>query len=278
MTPAAPRCARRWGVCDSFGSAGPTRKNGQEICCASSLILYKHDRGAQIPRTFSIMNTQTLLTSVILLAGTAASRATLAMWQSEVTAVGTAPATTNFTTIPGGSPILFNVGALTGDRSFEFIVNSPSGGISQALMGSQDPAVGRQGLKFDQCCNTGLYGMTNFGVIDYNSSSATDFGRDVHIVFTSNGSNTDMFTDGIYRFTYPTALIMQGVHGLGAADSFGTFFDVMAGNILGFASYDSALTPAEVLQHNNSFTAIPEPTGSLLAGLTALGMIIRRRR
>ena len=224
------------------------------------------------------MKTTTLLTSALLLVCTTASRASLLTWQNEVTAVGTAPATTLFTTIPGGSPILFNVGALTGDRSFEFIVNSPTGGISQALMGSQDSAVGRQGLKFDQCCNTGLYGMTNFGVIDYNSTTPTNFGRDVHIVFTSNGSTTDMFTDGIYRDTYPTGLIMAGVHGLGAADNFGTFFDVMAGNILGFASYDSALTPAEVLQHNNSFTGIPEPTGSLLAGVAALGMIIRRRR
>jgi hypothetical protein len=205
------------------------------------------------------------------------SNATLSMWQTEV-GTGAAPAATLFTTVPGGAPILFNVGNLTGDRSFEFIVNSPSGGISQALIGSQDPSVGRQGLKFDQCCNTGLYGMTNFGVIDYNSTQATDFGRDVHIVFTSDGATTNLYTDGIFRFNFPTGLIITGTHGLGAGDNFGVFFDVMAGDIKGFASYDTALTAAEVLQHNNAFSAVPEPAGALLSGLAALGLFMRRRR
>ncbi len=224
------------------------------------------------------MNSTTLLTSAILLAGVAGSQATLSAWQTEVSSVGTAPATTYFSTVPGGSPIIFNVGALSADRSFEFIVNSPSGGISQALIGTQDPANGRQGLKFDQCCNTGLYGMTNFGVIDYNSTTPTDFGRDVHIAFTSDGSSTNMYTDGIFRFSFPTGLIMTGNQGLGAGDNLGTFFDVMAGNILGFPSYDSALSAAEVFQHNNAFTVIPEPTGALLGVLAAFGILGRRRR
>src|SRR5262249_20778230 len=144
-----------------------------------------------------IMKPTGLLPALLLFATATASQATLSSWQSAVTGGSTAPATTLFTTVPGGSPILFNVGNLSGDRSFEFIVNSPSRGISQALMGSQAPSVGRQGLKFDQCCNTGFYGMTNFGVIDYTSTTPTDFGRDVDIVFTSDGSTTNMYTDGV---------------------------------------------------------------------------------
>jgi hypothetical protein len=228
--------------------------------------------------TIYTMSTRAFLASLFLLHGTVITHATLATWQAEVTGAGATPATTLFSTIPGGSPILFNVGSLGGDRSFEFIVNSVSGGISQALMGSQDSAVGRQGLKFDQCCNTGFYGMTNFGVIDYTSGTPTDFGRDVHIVFTSDGLTTDMFTDGIYRFTYPTGLIMTGTQGLGAGDNFGTFFDVMAGDIKGFASYDVALSPAEVLQHHDAFAVIPEPAGAGLAVFAAAGLFLRRRR
>ncbi len=225
------------------------------------------------------MNSTALFSAAILLFSTAASQATLSAWQNEVTGVGSAPATTNFSTVVGGAPIIFNVGSLSGDRSFEFIVNSPSGGISQALIGTQDPANGRQGLKFDQCCNTGVYGMTNFGVIDYNSSTPTDFGREVHIVFTSDGISTDMYTDGVFRFNYPTGLIMTGNQGLGAGDNFGGFFDIMAGDILGFASYDSALSPTEVAQHNTAFTAaVPEPTAVLLSGFAAMGMLVRRRR
>jgi hypothetical protein len=222
------------------------------------------------------MKTPPLLASAILLVSTAASRATLAMWQAEVTGAGTAPAATQFTTVAGGAPIIFNVGALAGDRSFEFIVNAPSGGLSQALMGTQDPLNGRQGLKFDQYPNTGVYGMTNFGVIDYNSTIPTDFGREVHIAFTSDGISTDLYTDGIFRFNFPTGLIMTGDQGLGAADNFGVFFDIMAGDILGFASYDSALSAAEVLQHHNAFV-IPEPASALLSGLALMGLLVRRR-
>ena len=219
-----------------------------------------------------------LIASTLILAASA-SHATLSAWQTEVSSVGTTPASSLFSSIPGGSPIIFNVGSLSGDRAFEFIVNSPTGGVSQALIGTQDPANGRQGLKFDQCCNTGVYGMTNFGVIDYNSSTPTDFGRDVHIVFTSDGTTTDMYTDGVFRISYATGLFMTDNQGLGAADNFGSFFDIMAGSILGFASYDSTLSPAEILQHNDAFTSVvPEPSGVLLSGLAALGMIARRRR
>lgn len=223
------------------------------------------------------MKFPSLLSAAVLLSGITSSHATLSMWQAQVTGAGATPAATMFSTIPGGSPILFNVGNLSGDRSFEFIVNSPSGGISQALMGSQDPAVGRQGLKFDQCCNTGFYGMTNFGVIDYLSSTPTNFGRDVHIAFTSDGLTTSMYTDGVFRESFPTGLIMTGTHGLGAADNFGVFFDVMAGNILGFASYDSALSAAEVAAHNTAFV-VPEPSAALFSGLAAAGLLLRRRR
>ena len=100
-----------------------------------------------------------------------------------------------------------------------------------------------------------------------------------HVVFTSDGVTTDMFTDGIFRFNYPTPLRMTGNQGIGAAtaDGVGAFFDVMQGNILGFASYDSALSPAEVAQHNGAFAAVPEP-GVVALGLVSLAGLARRRR
>ena len=216
-----------------------------------------------------------LLSALTLLGGVVSSNATLATWQAEVTGVGTAPAATLFTTVVGGSPIIFNVGTLTGDRAFEFVFNSSSGGISQAFMGTQDPAAGKQGLKYDQCCNTGTYGMTNFGVVDFFTSIPFDQNRDTHIVFTSNGVTTDMYVDGVNKATFATDLRMTGNQGLGAADNFGSFFDVMKGDILGFASYDAALSPSEIAAHAGAFV-IPEP-GTLALLLPVAGLMRRRR-
>lgn len=213
----------------------------------------------------------------LLLAGISTSHATLAMWQAEV-GTGAAPAATKFTTTAGGAPVIFNVGALSGDRSFEFIVNSPVGGFSQALIGTQDVANGRQGLKFDQWQSSGVYGVTDFGVVDLYSTTPSDYNRNVDVVFTSDGASTNMYTDGIFRFNFATGLRMMGNQGLGAGESAGSFFDVMAGDILGFASYDSALSAAEITQHQNAFAAIPEPCAAALAALISAGVMARRRR
>src|SRR6188474_3769996 len=88
-----------------------------------------------------------LLSCSFVLNGAQVARASLATWQTAV-GVGTAPVTTVFTPTSGASPALVNVGALTDDRSFEFIYNAgPTVAGSQALLGSQAGASGVQGLK-----------------------------------------------------------------------------------------------------------------------------------
>src|SRR5678815_1319429 len=96
----------------------------------------------------------------------------IVQWQNEVMNVGTTPTTTNFTTVSGTAPILVDVGDLTGDRSFEFIVNAGIGTASGAFLGSRS-ANGAQGLKFEQYQDSGVIGMTNFGVIDLYSNTAS---------------------------------------------------------------------------------------------------------
>jgi hypothetical protein len=219
------------------------------------------------------------LISAVLLAGTTLSHATLLTWQNAVSGAGTTPASTLFSTTTGAAPVVFNVGTLSGDRSFEFIVNSGPGGDSQALMGTQIAANGAQGLKFEQWQNTGMYGVTDFGVTDFVSTIPYDLNRDVHMVFTSDGTTTNMYVDGALRDNFLTPLRMTGNQGIAAArNTLDTaFFDNMAGSITGFASYDSALSQAEITTHFNAFTFIPEP-GSL--ALLALGgfVVVRRRR
>jgi len=217
--------------------------------------------------------------SALLLSTAGSARATLATWQSAVTGPGTVPATTLFSTVNGAAPIIFHVGDLTGDRAFEFIVNSGVGGASQALIGTQNPATGQQGLKFEQWNDTGVYGMTDFGVADHYSTTPYDLDRDVHIVFTSDGASTDMYIDGTLRHNFAgVALRMTGNQGLAAATNASetAFFDLMGGDVKGFASYDAALSGAEVLAHYNAFV-IPEPSAAVFALMGSLALARRRR-
>ena len=222
-----------------------------------------------------------LLGAVCLLVGEGISRATLLAWEGEVLK-GTIPVKTLFTTVSNGNPQVIDVGALTGDRSFEFIYNAGIGGPSQALLGSQDPLSGRQGLKVDQYLNTGMYGMTDFGVADYTSIVPYILNEDVDIVFTSDGIDTLMYVNGALADTYSGVdLTITGLNGIGGGDNatHTGFFDVLAGDIFGFASYDAVLSPAEVAAHHTAFAAaVPEPTS---AGLLVLGTLlagVRRRR
>src|SRR5690606_548635 len=107
-------------------------------------------------------------------------------WQAAV-GEGAAAAATRFSAVT--IPVTIDVGALSGDRSFEFIFEADASvGGSSALMGSYTTSGGAQGLKFEQWDNTGVFGVTAFGVMDYVSSVPSRSNTLVHAVFTSNGA------------------------------------------------------------------------------------------
>lgn len=212
-----------------------------------------------------------------LLASASVADAGLNEFQNEVNS-GTQPTATRFTTVSGTAPELIDVGALSGDMSFEFIANAGLGGISSAFLGNRN-ANGSQGLKFEQCCDQLVLGMTNFGVIDLYSDDQAPLFTDTHFVFTSDGTDTNLYVNGTNVFTFAGfPLQIFGEQGLaGVINSNATFNDVLDGNILSFASYDSALTPAEIATHSNAFF-IPEPSTFAVAALAGAGIILRRRR
>jgi len=231
------------------------------------------------------MKLRTLLIAAAAFPGlTATSHATLLLWQDAVN-TGSAPAATLFTPVEGASPILFNVGSLSGDRSFEFIVNATVGvgdGLaSAALVGTQVEANGRQGIKFEQWNDTGLLGVTDFGVADHLSASSGTSGADTHLVFTSNGTETMIYIDGVLDFTFPlVGLTITGEQAIGAAVTpTGDFFDQLAGTVLGFASYDTILSPGEIGVHYDAFAnPVPEPGSAAVIALAAGAVAARRRR
>lgn len=230
------------------------------------------------------MKTTKLQTIILALALFAAggqfSHATLADWQNQVSNVGATPAATNFTTVNGTAPMTINVGALSGDSSFEFIVNAGFAGLSSALLGNRTDN-GRQGLKFEQFNDTGVFGITNFGVVDILSDDTPPANIDTHVAFVSDGSSsTDLYVNGANVHTFVAPLVIFGSQGLaGVIQNNGGPFDLLDGNIFGFASYDVALTPAEVATHSNAFF-VPEPSSAALlafAGLSCRGIRQRKR-
>lgn len=211
---------------------------------------------------------------MLSLGAIATSNAALTQWQTEV-GNGTSAAATLFTTV--SAPQQFDIGTLTGARTYEFIVNASTAGVSGALIGDARTGSGRQGMKFDQA---NQYGITDYGVIDRTSGVTPIVNTNIHLAFVFDGTDTTIYENGSLVATMAgVSLRLTGDTTLaGAINDDTTNSDPLNGDILGFASYDSALTSTEITTHSNAFTTVPEPSSAALLSLAGLTLILRRRK
>jgi len=177
-------------------------------------------------------------------------------WLSAVGA-GTSALYTN-SLLPG--PIVVDIGSPNGASSvsYEFIVYGTNAGISSGLMGNLGSGVGSSaGLKFEQYLDTQLYGITEFGVIDYTFTGGTNTeNTDMHLVFVANinTDTTELFVNGVSFGTAPFGPLLQGMQGIGQIyRPNGSNIDVLTGRIRGVAVYDAALGLPEVLAHRDAY-------------------------
>lgn len=236
-----------------------------------------------IPKNIQLMKLKPILVTSLSLLTPLGAPAALVQWQAAV-GTGAAAAATQFSTVT--SPITLSVGTLTGDRSFEFIVNAATGVTpSSALLGNFAVEGGKQGLKFEQFNKTGKIAMTTFGVEDFNTAVAAPSGLNSQIVFVFDGTKTSLYVNGAFQATIlgaggaDVALALTGTQGLGGALNGAAYVDPLQGSILGFASYDSTLSAAEIKTHYDAFASpVPEAGTTGLAGLAVMGCLLRRRR
>jgi concanavalin A-like lectin/glucanase superfamily protein len=155
---------------------------------------------------------------------------------------------------------IYDIGALSGDITYEFIVqsNPAEEQASMALIGRRNFGDTEVGLKYEQWNNTGTYGATVFGVADYDYGVATNPGMPTHLVFVSSEdtATTTLYVDGALQGSIDSAITLAGPVGIGnaaQAEDGSDFFDDFDGDIFGVAIYDAALSAGQIRTHADAY-------------------------
>jgi concanavalin A-like lectin/glucanase superfamily protein len=158
---------------------------------------------------------------------------------------------------------VYDIGALSGDITYEFIVqsNPAEEQASMALIGRRNFGDTQVGLKYEQWNNTGTYGATVFGVADYDYGVATNPGVPTHLVFVSSEdtATTALYVDGVLQGSIDSAITLSGLVGIGygaQAEDGSDFFDDFDGDIFGVAIYDAALSAGQIKTHANAYLVL----------------------
>ena len=157
---------------------------------------------------------------------------------------------------------VYDIGALSGDITYEFIVNSnpDEEEVSMCLIGRRNYGDTTAGIKYEQWNNTGTYGATIFGVVDLDYGVATNPGVDTHLVFVSSedAGTTELYVDGALAGSVDKAITLSGIVGIGygaSAVDGSESFDNFDGDILGVAIYDYALSDDDIMANSDAYSA-----------------------
>jgi len=164
---------------------------------------------------------------------------------------------------------LYDIGVLSGDITYEFVVrsNPDEAEASMALIGRRGFGDTQMGLKYEQWNNTGTYGATVFGVMDYDYGVPTAPGEYTHLAFVSSEDlgTTTLYVNGGLAGSIDSAITLSGLVGIGYGAQEGydvPTFDNFDGTIFGVAIYDVALADGDIARHSDSYftpIAITDP-------------------
>ncbi|MDA7892795.1 CotH kinase family protein [bacterium] len=208
-----------------------------------------------------------MIISLVFVSGLC-SKASLKLYDQSLAAdeIGGGPISiaklTSATTLNGSNSFPFNFGAVSGESTFEFIVEGDpvAGGRDGYLaVGSNSSS----SLRYEQWSDTGQLGFTQGGVADYTFSplvlSPTEA---THVTYVWDGDGRmDLYLDGTLvgqntavasSFNMPTG---NGLLGNNAAAG----NEGMVGTIHRVTIYNEALTSEDIERHSNAYNDVPEP-------------------
>ena len=216
--------------------------------------------------------------------------ADLVTWQTTAAGItGNVTASTNSGSgwsLDGTSGVAYDFGDLEPDlasgSSVEFIFNYTDNRASIALgtVGGWSPGNENNVFKLEQWNNTGKYGITIAGIVDYTLTTDSTFSADTHVVFVRNGDGTmDMYLNGNSpeRMVGKTNWRLDGGPGYIGSGAGGTG-DLASGTAFAVASYSTALTGTDVTNLYNAYVAVPEPAGVAVAATGLSFLVFLRRR
>ena len=161
---------------------------------------------------------------------------------------------------PFTEPTVVDFGTVEGDASYEFFFNAIKDGASTAIAGND-----AWGLKLDQWNEQGVFGLTEFGVVDSvfelegNGSDASVFGEDVHVVYINDvtAGEVRLHVNGEYVGFIETNFELSGASKVMAARIEANTDPMGEGSIMySWAIHPSILTVEEIA----SLAAAAEPT------------------
>ena len=165
---------------------------------------------------------------------------------------------------------IYDIGALGGEITYEFVVraNPDEMEVSMGLIGRIGYGDTTAALKYEQYDNTGNYGATHFGVMDYDFGVANAPGEYTHLVYVSSedAGTTALYVNGVYQASVDGPITLSGIVGIGyiPRDEQGSaFIDPFDGIIFGVAIYNAALSEAEIQAHSDAYFAPPLPDEEL---------------
>ncbi|MBA7670332.1 hypothetical protein ES703_78477 [subsurface metagenome] len=113
---------------------------------------------------------------------------------------------------------LYDIGAFSGDITYEFVVrsNPDETEASMCLIGRRQFGDTQVGLKYEQWNNTGTYGATTFGVMDFDYGVPTAPGEYTVLAFVSSedAGTTTLYVNGVQEGSIASAITLSGLVGI----------------------------------------------------------------
>ena len=159
--------------------------------------------------------------------------------------------------LPGNTTTAVDLSSLTGDATFEFIVNAEDAGqAAVALLTSNS-----RSIRFEQWNNSTKIGATHFGSNDWNftaesgQSVSSPYGVQTHMMFVvdTTAAETRLYVGGVHVGTLNHVLDLASEDGV-LGDT--NLRSDSASGIIGFVAYNTALSSADVTAHASALDVV----------------------